>query len=92
VEGWLFLGTRRGIANRTIASGVGIWLLGESLDDGGRILWDRKIVRASPSLGFCLITDGYPIKRGGLGAESRGVENEYLEKSTMGGHIRRFSS
>ena len=62
---------------------------GESLGDGGKIPRGRKIVRASPSLGFGLVADEITNKREGCWSESRGVESEYLENSSTGGGTSR---
>jgi len=84
--------------DNAIAGGVGFWLLGERLRDGGDILGVRKTVRASPSLSFCLVTDNIVDIRQyflELSAEklsdegSREVEDEDLGKSPMSAHIQR---
>jgi len=48
MEGRLCVATRRGTAGNTVTGGVGFWLLGESLGDGGKILEVRKIIHVSP--------------------------------------------
>ena len=53
-DGWL--STMRNHHN-TIPGGVGFWLFGESLGDGGEIFGVGKTVRAGPSLCFGLVTD-----------------------------------
>jgi hypothetical protein len=78
--------------DNAIAGGVGFWLCGESLGDGGEVLGVRKTVRAGPSLGFGLVTDeivdvGEDFLE--LGTEklrdegSREVKDEDLGKSCM---------
>lgn len=42
--------------DNTVASGVGFWLLGECLGNGGKVLRVRKAVCAGPSLGFGFVT------------------------------------
>jgi len=75
--------------DNTIPGGVGFWLFGESLGDGGEILGVGETVRAGPSLCFGLVTDkivniGKDFLE--LGAEelrnegSREVEDENLGK------------
>lgn len=43
--------------DNTVAGRIGLGLFSESLGDGGNILGVREPVRASPSLGFCFVTD-----------------------------------
>ena len=71
--------------DNAIASGVGFWLLGESLGGGGKILGVRKSVRAGPSLSSGFVTDEIinigedflELSAGELSNEgNRGVEDE----------------
>ena len=92
-----FFSTMRKYDN-TVTTWVGFWVFGKCLGNGGKVLGVRKAVRASPSLGFGLVTDEVvnvwkdylELSTEKLSDEGSGeVEDEYLGKSSASARIQR---
>ena len=79
----------RSTVDNTIASGVRVWLMGESLGGGGDVLGVRNTVRTNPSPVANKIIH---VREGILGLSNEGsrrIEDGDLGKPSTQGHIRR---